>query len=426
MLTALLALGSCLASTSADGDWNGWRGPHGDGTCEGTPPLEWSEDKNVRWKAELPGLGLSSPIVCGEQVFVTTAVPTGKKVAGVVSAAFPQPFELEEQEFLVLAFTRASGKELWRKCVNRVMPHQPTHRTNTYATPTPTTDGTRVYCSFGSFGLYALTLAGELAWQVDLGDMTTGGHGEGSSPLLHDGSLYVLWAHNGASFLIALEAASGKERWRAPLPQGNNCTTPIVVHVGGEEQLVVTGKGALAFDPATGRPLWSCGDPPNGFTAMASPVALGELVFVPGVGPGECQLRALVALPGGEPAEELWSRRSSDNVPSLLAHEQKLYFLKGDSGQLTVLNAVTGEVEYGPARLQGVSETYASPVLAGGRLYVAGRDGNVEVLALAPQVHTLAVNTLADAFDSSPAVAGDALFLRGKRRLYCLAESDSK
>jgi len=426
MFTLLFVLFSSLARNSGGADWTGWRGPHGDGTCEGSPPIEWSAEKNLRWKADLPGVGLSSPIVCGEQVFVTTAVPTGKKVAGVVSEAFPRPFELEEQEFLVLAFARASGKELWKKCVLKAMPHQPTHPTNTYATPTPTTDGERVYCSFGSYGLYALTLAGELAWQVDLGDMTTGGHGEGSSPLLHDGSLFVLWAHNGASFLIALDAESGKERWRAPLPAGNNCTTPILVHVGEEEQLVVAGKNVLAFEPATGRPLWSFGEPPSGFTAMASPVALGELVLVPGVGPGECQLRALVAMPGGEPAEELWSKRSSDNVPSLLVHEQKLYFLKGDSAQLTVLDSTSGEVEYGPERLRGVTETYASPVLAAGRLYVAGRDGNVEVLALAPEVHTLAVNALADAFDSSPAVAGDALFLRGRNHLYCLAESDAK
>src|SRR6185436_20624531 len=136
MLTLLLALLSCPASTHGDGDWTGWRGPRGDGTAEGSPPIEWSEQKNVRWKAALPGVGLSSPIVCGERVFVTSAVATGKKVAGVVSEAFPRPYELEEQQFLVLALARASGAELWRKCVNTAVPHQPTHPTNTYATPT--------------------------------------------------------------------------------------------------------------------------------------------------------------------------------------------------------------------------------------------------------------------------------------------------
>lgn len=418
-----IALLSFLSPHPGPDDWTGWRGPRGDGTAEGSPPIEWSEEKNVRWKSALPGAGLSSPIVWGEQVFVTTAVPTGKKKPGEVSENFREPFELEEQEFVVLAFARASGKELWRKRVNQAMPHEPTHPTNSYATPTPATDGTRVYCSFGSFGLYALTLAGELVWQVDLGDLHNRGHGEGSSPLLHDGSVIVLWAHWGNSFLVALDAASGKERWRTPLPQGNNCSTPLVVHVEGSDQIVVAGKRTLAFDPQTGREVWSFGEESGGNTTMASPVALGELVLVPGVDRGD--LRALVALPGGEPAEMLWSRRSGDSIPSLLAHDQRVYFLR-DSGQLTVMDATSGEVEYGPERLQGVSEAWASPVIAGGRLYVAGRDGKVEVLALAPEVHTLAVNVLAEAFDASPAVAGDELFLRGKSTLFCLAEQKPK
>ena len=425
MLLSIALLCSFPTTTPGPDDWTGWRGPHGDGITEGSPPIEWSEEKNVRWRAALPGLGLSSPIVSGERVFVTTAVPTGKKRAGVVSETFREPFELEEQEFLVLAFARASGKELWRKHVNQAMPHEPTHPTNSYATPTPATDGTRVYCSFGSFGLYALTLTGEVAWQVDLGDLASGGHGEGSSPLLHDGSLIVLWAHRGKSFLIALDAASGAERWRTPVPEGNNCSTPIVVHVEGRDQIVVAGKRTMACDPKTGKELWSVGEwESSGITTMASPVALGELVLVPSV--DRVDMRALVVLPEGEPAEVLWSKRSSDNIPSLLAFDQKLYFLKGDSGQLTVLDCASGDVEYGPQRLSGVSEAWASPVIAGGRLYVTGRDGKVEVLALAPEVHTLAVNVLEDGFDASPAVAGNELFLRGKSRLFCLAEQAPK
>ena len=424
MLFSIALLSCCFSSTSGTDDWTGWRGPRGDGTAEGSPPIEWSEEKNVRWKVDLPGAGLSSPIVSGERVFVTTAVPTGKKRAGVVSETFREPFELEEQEFLVLAFDRADGKELWKKRVHQAWPHEPTHPTNTYATPTPVTDGTRVYCSFGSFGLYALTLTGEVVWQVDLGDLTNGGHGEGSSPLLYGEKLIVLWAHRGESFLIALDTASGKELWRTPVPEGNNCSTPLVVHVDGGDQIVVAGKRTIAFDPASGRELWHFGESAgNGNTTMASPVAIGELVMIPSVDRED--LRALVALPGGEPAEMLWSRRSSDNIPSLLAHDQRVYFLKGD-GQLTVLDSASGDVEYGPERLQGVTEAWASPVIAGGRLYVAGRDGKVEVLALAPEVRTLAVNVLDDEFAASPAVAGDELYLRGKNRLFCLAQSDAK
>jgi outer membrane protein assembly factor BamB len=422
MLTALALVGSlCVPRFAGPDDWTGWRGPRGDGTTEDAPPVEWSEEKNVRWKVELTGAGLSTPIVSGERVFLTTAVPTGTKQAGVVSASFREPFELEEQELLVLAYARSTGAELWRKRVGRAMPHEPTHPENTYASPTPATDGTRVYCSFGSLGLFTLTVTGEPVWQVDLGDLTNNGHGEGSSPLLHDGGVFVLWAHWGSSFLIRLDAATGAELWRTPLPEGNNCSTPLVVHVAGADQIVVAGRLTLGCDPDTGAVLWSFGDAePDGITSMASPVALDELVVIPSV--NRRPLRALIATSGDAPAEELWSLRSNDNIPSPVLHAGKLVFLKGDSGQLTVLDSTTGEAEYGPERLRGVNAAWASPVIAGGRLYVIGRDGTSEVLALEPAVASLAVNVLADEFDASPAVAGKELFLRGKRRLYCVAE----
>ena len=247
---------------------------------------------------------------------------------------------------------------------------------------------------------------------------------------MHDGKLIQLWAHRGGeSFLVALEPASGKELWRTPYPSGNNCSTPLVVRVGDEEQLVIAGYQTSGFDPDTGKLLWSVGRPDaGGNTTMASPVALGELVFVPGQRPraGSGQLRALIVTGGGEPVEELWSIRSDDNIPSPLAYDERLFFLKGDSAQLTVWNAATGEVEYGPERLAGVDEAWASPVLAGGRLYVIGRAGTVAVLALAPEISVLARNELPDAFDASPAVAGDELFLRGKRQLWCVAEPSSR
>jgi len=422
-MSLLLALGLALSlpHTTSD-DWKGWRGPHGDGTSADTPPLEWSEEKNVAWRAELCGSGLSSPIVADGRVFVTTAVATGAKRPGTVSDRFPRPFELEEQSLLVLAFDRASGAELWRREVSRAFPHEPTHPTNSYATPTPVCDGTRVYCSFGSLGLYALNLDGTLAWQKDLGDLVNNGHGEGSSPLLHGDGLFVLWAHWGASFLIRLDPATGAERWRVPVPEGNNCSTPLVVHVGDEEQLVVAGRRTQAFDPATGRELWAFGqETADGVTSMASPVATEELVVVPSV--NRRDLRALVAGSGGEPAEELWSRRATDNIPSPLIHHGRVLYLRGDSAQLTAIDCATGEATYGPERLDGVSEVWASPIVAADRLYVTDREGVTAVLALEPDPRPLARNVLDDHFDASPAVAGDALFLRGRKHLYCVREA---
>ena len=142
------------------------------------------------------------------------------------------------------------------------------------------------------------------------------------------------------------------------------------------------------------------------------------------------EIGALVALPPEESAElepgaaePLWQKKSGDapGIPSMLAYDDKLYFLKGNSGMLSVLDPTTGDVVYGPERLKGVADVYASPVAASGRLYVAGRDGTVEVLSALPKIETLAVNVLEDRFDASPAIAGDELYLRGRAHLYCIA-----
>jgi outer membrane protein assembly factor BamB len=427
---ALLAL---LSTSTGAGDWPGWRGPHGSGLAPGSPPVAWSETENVRWKVALPGKGLASPIVWGDRVFVPAAVATGKTFegtpAGTTRRNAPEVYQpIREQELLFLCLDRATGKELWRKSLLTVMPHQTTHPDASYATPTPATDGERVYVSYGSSGVFALSLAGEVAWHVDLGDLLIQDEfGEGSSPVLVGELLVLLWDHEGDSFLVALDKQTGAERWRTPRPKGTSWTTPVVVRAGGRDTLVVGGARTLAYDAASGKELWSYGPADaGGGMAMASPAAEEELVLVAVGGRTGGDVHALLADPGvapDEPVEPLWTRSAAvPGVPSLLAHAGKLYFLKGNSGQLSAIDLATGAIEYGPERLQGVADVYASPVAADGRLYVAGRDGTVEVLSMLPEIETLAVNVLEDAFDASPAIAGDELFLRGRAHLYCIAE----
>jgi outer membrane protein assembly factor BamB len=241
----------------------------------------------------------------------------------------------------------------------------------------------------------------------------------------------LLWAHEGESFLVALDAKSGKESWRTPLAQGTNWSTPLVVTVGEKQELVVGGPRVAAYDPATGKELWGQGEAGGRNGAIASPVALEELiVYATGSRRGG-EARALLAqgpaAKEGEAADGeeslLWSVTiDGPHVPSPLAYDGKVYFLKQDSGILSVLEPATGEISYGPERLQGVADVYASPIVAGGKLYIAGRDGTVEVLSTGSEIKTLAVNRLEDAFDSSPAVAGNELFLRGQANLYCIAQ----
>ena len=431
MLAFVAAVLLSSGTSDGDGNWSGWRGPGASGVASGSPPVEWSESKNVRWKAPLPGKGLASPIVWGTHVFVATAVPTGKKLegapAGTTQTQPPGTDPIEEQEFVVLALERKSGAIAWDTKVATLMPHETTHPDGSYASPTCVTDGEHVYASFGSFGIYCLSMDGKLAWQVDLGDMKVNGEfGEGSSPVLYGGSLILSWDHEGDSFLIALDKQTGKERWRTPRPRGTSWATPLVVQAGAAHEIVMAGARTIAYDAETGRELWHNGETPaEGGGAIASPVAVQELVLVAAGGRGG-EVRALVALPPEESGPEaeplLWKQRADGpSIPSPVAYDGMLYFLKNNSGMLSAMDSTSGEVKFGPQRLQGVSDVYASPVVASGHLYVAGRDGTVEVLSTWPEIKTLAVNRLEDGFDASPAIAGDELYLRGKNQLYCIA-----
>ena len=434
LLLALLPQTSASATPGQAGDaWPGWRGPNAGGVATGKPPLTWSEKENVRWKTPIPGKGLSCPVVWGERVFLTSAVPTGKKLegtpAGTTRRSAPEVYPpIEEQEFVVLALERKSGAVTWKKSVLTAMPHQTTHPDGSYASPTPVTDGTHLFVSFGSYGVYALTLAGEVVWQKDLGDLLIEEEfGEGSSPVLAGELLVLNWDHEGDSFLLALDKATGAERWRTPRPKGTSWTTPLVVRAGDALEIVVAGARTIAYDAASGRELWSYGPADKGGgMLMASPVQSDELVLC-SAGGRAGEVRALVALPAADAGPEaeplLWATRTAaPGIPSPIVYEGVLYFLEGNSGILDGLDPTSGERRCGPERLKEVAEVYASPVAANGHLYVAGREGKVAVLATRAKLETVAVNTLEDGFDSSPAIAGDELFLRGRASLYCIAK----
>jgi len=432
--TLLLSLLPQTSASATPGDaWPGWRGPNAGGVAQGSPPLTWSEKENVRWKTPIPGKGLSCPVIWGERVFLTSAVPTGKAFegtpAGTTRRSPPEVYApIEEQEFVVLALERKSGAVQWKKSVLTAMPHQTTHPDGSYASPTPVTDGTHLFVSFGSYGVYALTLAGEVVWQKDLGDLLIEEEfGEGSSPVLAGELLVLNWDHEGDSFLLALDKATGAERWRTPRPKGTSWTTPLVVRAGDALEIVVAGVRTIAYDAASGRELWSYGPADKGGgMLMSSPVQSDELVLCSGGGRAG-EVRGLVALPAADAGPDaeplLWSTRTAaPGIPSPIVYEGVLYFLEGNSGILDGLDPTSGERRYGPERLKEVADVYASPVAAGGHLYVAGREGKVEVLATRPKLETVAVNTLEDGFDSSPAIAGDELFLRGRASLYCIAK----
>jgi len=433
---AALAAAHASGAADADGFWPQWRGPLATGAApRSRPPVEWSESRNVRWKAELPGRGASTPIVWGEVVLVTTAVPIEKRLQPRAGAPAPSARRnpnvsapSQAQAFQVIAYGREDGKPRWTRTVREEFPHEGTHQDGSFASSSLVTDGERIYAFFGSRGLYCLDMQGRPVWEKDLGLMSIKlGFGEGASPALHGDRLVVNWDHEGESFIAALDAKSGREVWRVAREEKTTWATPLVVAHEGTTHVVTSATNRVrGYDLATGRLLWE--GPGLTSNAIPTPVSGEGMVYLTSGFRGNALLAVKLSAARGDLAETpaiAW-RYDQDTpyVPSPLLYEGGLYFLKHNSGILTRLDAATGRKDF-TERLEGIQNVYASPVGAAGRIYVLDRGGPAAVLEAGRALKALALNTLDDGFDASPAVAGDDLFLRGRRYLYRIAETPS-
>lgn len=436
---------ACLLAVSALADdpsrgtgpeyyWPQWRGPLGVGVApHANPPLEWSEQKNVRWKIALPGVGHSTPIVWGDRVFVTAAVPFGNQLEPIYDRA-PGSHDnvpvTHRHEFVVVAISRRDGKILWHQVMNKGLPHEGGHYTGSLASNSPVTDGEHLFAYFGSRGLYAMSLDGELKWKADLGEMhSLHGHGEGSSPALYGATLVINWDHEGQSFVAALDKRTGKERWKVLRDEVTSWATPIVVEQGGTVQVIISGTNRVrGYDLTNGRVIWECG----GLSAnvVASPVAAEGMVFVG----SSYDKRALLAIRLDAAAGDItdtdrvaWTRiRGTPYVPSPLLYGRALYFLNHYQGVLSRVKAESGEDAPGPFRLPSIGDVYSSPVGAADRVYVTDRNGATVVIHHGDIPRALALNQLNDTFSASAAIAGREIYLRGQRNLYCIAEEEGK
>ncbi|MBC8352251.1 MAG: PQQ-like beta-propeller repeat protein [Planctomycetes bacterium] len=418
------------ADELTDQNWFQWRGPLGTGVAlNADPPIEWNETKNIRWKVALPGKGHSTPIVWGDRVFVTAAIPYGDELeprySGRPGAHDNLPVK-QHHRFEVLAIDRRTGKILWQKTVREARPHEGGHYTASLASSSPVTDGGSVFAFFGSYGLSCLDMNGNVQWQADLGDMhSKHGHGEGSSPVLHGDTLVVNWDHEEQSFLVAFDKRTGRPRWKVTREEVTSWATPIVVEHNGDPQLVVSGTGRVrGYDLSTGKVIWECG----GLSAniVATPVAADGMVFAG----SSYEKRAMLAIrhegAKGDIAETkhvAWTRMTgTPYVPSPLLYGNSLYFLRHYQGILSRVNSKTGKDDGGPFRLGAIRDVYASPVAAANRIYITDRDGRTQVITHSDHPDVLAVNQLNDSFSASAAIVNNELFLRGERYLYCIAE----
>lgn len=401
--------------------WPEWRGPQRTGASPSAqPPIEWSETKNIRWKLELPGRDAASPIVWGARVYVLTAVPADR-AAGARGM----------HRFLVMAINRNDGTIAWQQTAREEQPHEGTHQEfGTMASPSALTDGEHIIASFESRGLYAYDMNGKPVWQKDLGDKRMRNEfGEGSTPALHKDKLFVVWDHQGESFIVALNKRTGDEVWRTKRDEIDSWATPLVVESNGSNgrAQVVTGamRGIRAYDTETGALVWET----SGLTMnpIPSPVAAdGLVILMSGFRGNSLKAIRFAEARGnitGTPAIAWTLDRDTPYVPSPLLYDGILYFMKSNNAMMSALDAKTGKPHYQAQRLETLpSNVFASPVGAAGRVYVLGQEGTAVVVKHGPTMEVVATNKLDDRFDASPALVDREMYLRGYRNLYSIGQ----
>ena len=330
----------------------------------------------------------------------------------------------EEYRFVLISLDRNTGKENWRRVAATQVPHEGHHRDHGFASGSPVTDGEHIIVSFGSRGLYCYNMKGKLQWKKNFGDMRMrNSFGEGTSPALHGDTVVLPWDHEGDSALYALDKKTGKLKWKKDRNEASGWCTPVVTIHDGVTQVIVNGTRAVrSYQLSDGKLLWQC----SGQTSNAIPSVVVDENFAYAMSGFRGAHLAAIKLGGSgdltDSKSVTWTaNRGTPYTPSPLLSNGRIWYLSGNNGILSVRDTKSGKLLVEGERLDGISGVYASPVSAGGRVYIAGRNGTVSVLKDSAKLEVLATNELDEKFDCSPAVVGNQIFLRGKENLYCIA-----
>jgi outer membrane protein assembly factor BamB len=435
MIPAIILL-SFLAFASDD--WPQFRGPAASGVGSGSPPIEWNGEsgKNILWKADIPGLGHSSPIIWGDKIFLTSAVPEkGEPPLKVGLYGDIQPVKDEGvQKFNVYCVDRRSGKILWERTAATGVPKILRHPKGTHASPTPATDGKRLVVSFGSEGLFAYDLNGKLLWQKDFGVLDSGYYvvpdaqwGFSSSPIIHDNVVVIQADVQKNSFVAALDAATGKELWRTPRTDVPTFGTPAVVPYTAKDtkglQVVVNGWHHIGgYDFKTGKELWMLKG--GGDIPVPTPVFQDGVVVITNAHGQGRPIYAIKTDAEGDITESkkglAWSQANAGNYMQTPLLDSGLGYFCFDNGVLTVYQVKTGEKLY-QQRLGSGGGFTSSAVAGKDRLYVTNEEGHTFVLAKGGEYKLLGENEIGETVMASPAISGDVLYMRGRKHLFAIA-----
>ena len=409
----LRTIAAILALTGAaqGEEWPGWRGPRRDGTSAETGfPVRWGPGENILWKVPVPGKGHSSPVVWGDRIILTTCME-------------------EKGERRLLCLDRKDGHALWDKMVVAgEMEH--VHPLNNYASSTPVTDGRHIWVAFLTpprFQVYCYDMEGVLAWTASPGEFHSV-HGFSSSPVLYKDLVIFNGDQDAVAWIVALDQATGQERWRADRPnRTRSYVPPVIFEAGGRTQLVLSGSKCVAsYDPDTGKQIWIIDGPTEQF--VASMVCTEDVLFITG---GFPQFHVLGIRPDGQgnvtQTHILWRDKGQDvcsYVPSPVAWGSH-FFIVSDTGFASCFEAKGGKRLWNE-RLGGKPEGKkgshhsASPVAAAGLLYFTDDDGTTRVLKAGPTFEVVSSNALGEACRASPAFSRGRIYLRTTGHLWCI------
>lgn len=387
--------------------WTRWRGPSGQGVATGAGYADtWSEKENVKWRTAVPGTGHSSPIIWKDHLFLTTSRDGGTKVS-------------------MLAYNRRDGTLLWETPVPTKGNVEHIYAKNSHASATATTDGERVYASFGTHGVAAFDFSGTLLWHRTFGELNNY-HGSAGSPVLYKGRLFLYQDHQGTanlkSFVAAFDLKTGETMWWKDRAETTGWGTPVVISTGVRDELIVSSQRKVyAYNPDTGDELWTVRG--NTFEVIPTPVAGHGYVFCSSGRAGP----TFAIRPGGSGdvtiSHVAWtSPRGSPFVPSSLIHGDLLYQINDMQSILTVFHARTGELAYqerlGVAMREGFS---ASPVSVGNLIYFTNDDGQTFVIEAGPTFKLRRVNELKARVLASPALVDGAWYWRTDKELLAIS-----
>jgi outer membrane protein assembly factor BamB len=387
-----------LSGTVNAADWPQFRGHYGSGVSEETGlPIKWSQTEGMRWKAELPGRGLSNPVIAGGKVYVTA------------SSGF------QESRLHVLCFDEKSGKKLWERQV-WTTGGTGCHPKSCMAAPTPVTDGKAVYALFATADLVCYEADGTLRWYRSLTSdypTITNQVGMAASPILAKDLLIVPMDNEGESFLAGIDIKTGKNRWKVERPHGINWVTPALRKAGKDDEILFqAGAELVAYDPGTGKQRWSYAG--EDLSTIPSPIIAKDLVLVPGK-----QTAALKPNPNLGTPDVVWSsvKVKASGYATPLYYRDRVYTL--NAAILVCADAATGKPLW-DLRVKGPID--ASPIAADGRIYIVNEKGLTQVIQLGEQPEIIAENNLADDILATPAIANGAIFLRSDKMLYCIGK----